>query len=97
MVKGVAGGFSIHALALAEHAITAGKVPEAVIDAVRRFHKEGRALDLKSAPSARRRNLVGAGNGCTRAVRTVVAAAAVEARPGRGACWACMAAWAFAA
>ena len=81
-----------YVLALAQHTVTTGEVPEAVIKAVRRFHEEGRALNLKSTPSARRRHLVGAGNGCTRAVRTVVAAAAVEARPGGGACWACMAA-----
>ena len=68
--------------ALAQHTVAAGEVPEAVAEAVRRFNEESWSLDLQCSPSARRRHLVGAEDGHRRAVWAVVAAPAVEARPG---------------
>ncbi len=75
----------ILASALAQHTVAAGEVPEAMVEAPSRFYEKGRALDFKSAPSARRRHLVGAGDGHRRAdgaVVATVAAPAVEACPG---------------
>ena len=59
--------------ALAEHAIAAGEIPEAVVEAVGGFHEECGTLHSQCPPAARGGHLVGAGQGGARAKGAVVA------------------------
>ena len=75
--------------ALAQHTVAASEVPKTVVEAVRRLHQECGAL---CARGVRRPGGVGhrhyldrAWNGLGGALGAVVAAPAVEARPGGGA------------
>jgi hypothetical protein len=70
-------------ITLAERTVTAGKVPEAVIDAARSFHNESWPLNLQLAPATRRGHLMGTRLRGARALWTEEASTAIKASPRR--------------